>query len=93
LTPNSIQSESRGGVDDYTIEKVREDGLIRSRAVMVAIGINRDGRRCVLAVDLANRESQTSWKEFALGLKGRGLTGVERVLQSIGWSPPLFCAR
>jgi putative transposase len=65
---------------DARYEKVREDGLIRSRAVMVAIGINRDGRRCVLSVDLANRESQTSWKEFVLGLKERGLTGVEFVV-------------
>jgi putative transposase len=65
---------------DARYEKVREDGLIRSRAVMVAIGINRDGRRCILAVDLANRESQTSWKEFVLGLKERGLTGVEFVV-------------
>ena len=65
---------------DARYEKVREDGLIRSRAVLVAIGINRDGRRCVLAVDLANRESQTSWREFLLGLKQRGLTGVEFVV-------------
>jgi putative transposase len=65
---------------DARYEKVREDGLIRSRAVLVAIGINRDGRRCVLAVELANRESQTSWREFLLGLKERGLTGVEFVV-------------
>jgi len=65
---------------DARYEKVREEGVIRSRAVLVAIGINRDGRRCVLAVDLANRESQTSWKEFLLGLKERGLAGVEFVV-------------
>ena len=34
---------------DARYEKVREDGVIRSRAVLVAIGINEDGRRCVLA--------------------------------------------
>src|SRR5512143_3626783 len=60
---------------DARYEKVREDGLIRSRAVLVAIGINQDGRRCVLAVDLANRESQTSWRDFLTGLKQRGLAG------------------
>jgi putative transposase len=65
---------------DARYEKVREEGLIRSRAVLIAIGINRDGRRCVLAVDLANRESQTSWRDFLLGLKQRGLTGVEFVV-------------
>jgi putative transposase len=40
--------------------------------VLVAIGI----RRCVLAVELANRESQSSWKEFLEGLRQRGLRGV-----------------
>src|ERR1044071_8385752 len=34
---------------DARYEKVREDGVIRSQAVQVAIGINREGRRCVLA--------------------------------------------
>lgn len=62
---------------DARYEKVREDGLIRSRAVLIAIGINWDGRRQVLAVELANRESATSWKEFLLGLKERGLHGIE----------------
>jgi putative transposase len=42
----------------------------------VAIGINWDARRCVLAVELANRESQRSWKEFLEGLRQRGLRGV-----------------
>lgn len=65
---------------DARYEKVREDGVIRSQAVMVAIGIDWEGRRCVLAVELANRESLTSWKEFALSLKQRGLNGVELVV-------------
>jgi transposase-like protein len=65
---------------DARYEKVREDGVIRSQAVQVAIGINREGRRCVLAVGLANRESTTSWREFLLALKQRGLCGVEFVV-------------
>jgi putative transposase len=65
---------------DARYEKVREDGVIRSQAVMIAIGIDWEGRRCVLAVELANRESLTSWKEFALSLKQRGLSGVELVV-------------
>lgn len=64
---------------DARYEKVREDGAIRDRAVMVAIGINWEGRRQVLAVEMANRESGTSWKEFLLRLKERGLSGVEFV--------------
>ena len=61
---------------DARYEKVREDGVIRSHAVMVAIGINWDGRRSILAVELANRESTTSWRDFLVGLKERGLSGV-----------------
>ena len=65
---------------DARYEKVREGGVIRSQAVMVAIGIDWEGRRCVLAVELANRESASSWKDFVLGLKQRGLNGVELVV-------------
>ena len=65
---------------DARYERVRENGTIHKRAVLVAIGINWDGRRCVLGVELANRESISSWKEFLLGLRRRGLTGVELVV-------------
>jgi len=54
---------------DARYEKIREDGVIRSQAVLVAIGINWDGRRCVLAVEMANRESQSSWRDFLTGLR------------------------
>ena len=72
---------------DARYEKVREDGVIRSQAVQVAIGINREGRRCVLAVELANRESTTSWRDFLEKLKKRGLRGVELVVTDdhAGW--------
>jgi putative transposase len=65
---------------DARYEKVREDGVIRSQAVQIAIGSNEEGRRQILAVELANRESQTSWKEMLLSLKRRGLQGVEFVV-------------
>jgi transposase-like protein len=65
---------------DARYEKVREEGVIRSQAVQVAIGINREGRRCVLAVKLANRESTSSWRDFLVKLKQRGLRGVELVV-------------
>ncbi len=65
---------------DARYEKVRQDGVIRSQAVQIAIGINHEGRRQILAVELANRESQTSWKDMLLQLKSRGLRGVEFVV-------------
>jgi putative transposase len=65
---------------DARYEKVRDAGVITHQAVLVAIGINWDGKRQVLAVEMANRESQGSWKEFLLRLKERGLSGVEFVV-------------
>jgi putative transposase len=67
-------------VIDARYEKVRDAGLIRSQAVLVAIGIDWDGRRQVLAVEAANRESKTSWSEFLSALKARGLKGVRFVV-------------
>ena len=61
---------------DARYEKVREEGVIRSRAVLLAIGIDWEGRRRILGVELAARESATSWRDFLLGLKARGLRGV-----------------
>jgi transposase-like protein len=61
---------------DARYEKVREEGVIRSRAVLVAIGIDWEGRRQILAVEIANRESTTSWRDLLLSLKQRGLSGV-----------------
>lgn len=65
---------------DARYEKVREDAVIRSQAVMIAIGINWDGQRQVLAVETASRESQSSWKGFLTQLRQRGLHGVELVV-------------
>lgn len=65
---------------DARYEKVREDAVIQSQAVLVAIGINWEGQRQVLAVELANRESRSSWKDFLVRLKERGLSGVEFVV-------------
>ena len=59
---------------------MREDGIIASHAVLIAIGVDWEGRRQVLAVELANRESRSSWKEFLEVLKARGLHGVEFVV-------------
>jgi putative transposase len=61
---------------DARYERVREAGVIGSRAAQVAIGIDWEGRRQVLAVELAGRESTSSWRDFLIGLKERGLRGV-----------------
>jgi len=65
---------------DARYEKVREAGVVMSQAVLIAIGIDWDGRRQVLAVEMANRESGSAWKDFLLGLRERGLHAVEFVV-------------
>jgi len=61
---------------DARYERVREGGVIVSRAILIALGIDWAGRRQVLAVEYANRESQSSWRDFLLQLKDRGLHDV-----------------
>src|SRR5512132_566886 len=62
---------------DARYEKVREAGVIAGHAVLIAIGVDWDGRRQVLGVELANRESRSSW---LLRMRERGLAGVEFVV-------------
>ena len=65
---------------DARYEKVREAGIVMSQAVLIAVGIDWDGRRQILAVEMANRESRSAWRDFLVGLKARGLKGVELVV-------------
>ena len=65
---------------DARYERIRDNGVIAHQAVLIAIGINWEGKRQVLAVEMANRESQSNWKDFLLRLKERGLSGVEFVV-------------
>jgi transposase-like protein len=64
---------------DARYERARESG-VASQAALVAIAVDGEGHRQVLAVELANRESTSSWRDFLLGLKQRGLHGVEFVV-------------
>lgn len=57
--------------------KVREESRVRSRGVMIAIGINISGHREILGLMLGDTESEESWTEFFVSLKNRGLRGME----------------
>lgn len=66
---------------DARYEKARDEGgVTRSRAVLVALGITWEGRREVLAVELAPKESAGHWREMLEGLQARGLRGVKLVI-------------
>src|SRR5919206_1424536 len=71
---------------DATYVKVREAGRIVSRAVIIAIGVNSDGRREVLGVTTGLSEAEPFWKAFLRSLADRGLRGVpsRRVLELSG---------
>ena len=61
------------------MKRVREGGAIR-KSLHIAIGIDWEGRRQILAVELSNRESINSWKDFFAKLRKRGLSDVEFVV-------------
>ena len=65
---------------DATYVKVRQNGRIVSVAVIVAVGVNGDGRREVLGMDIGPSEAETFWTAFLRKLARRGLRGVKLVI-------------
>src|ERR1700742_4432269 len=65
---------------DATYVKVRQNGRIVSVAVIVAVGVNSDGRREVLGMDVGPSEAETFWTAFLRKLARRGLRGVKLVV-------------
>jgi transposase-like protein len=65
---------------DATYVKVRQQGRIVSVAVIVAVGVNGDGRREVLGMDIGPSEAEPFWTAFLRKLAHRGLRGVKLVI-------------
>jgi putative transposase len=65
---------------DATYVKSRDGGRIRSTAVIIAVGVNTDGRREVLGVATGPSEAESFWKGFLRSLADRGLRGVKLVV-------------
>jgi len=65
---------------DATYLKVRRGGRIVSVAVIIAIGVNADGRREVLGLEVGPSEAEPIWTEFLRKLTRRGLKGVKLVI-------------
>lgn len=61
---------------DALVQKSREGGRIVNVATLTAIGVNADGHREVLGVDVVTSEDGAGWLDFLRGLKARGLSGV-----------------
>jgi transposase-like protein len=65
---------------DATYVKVRQNGRIVSVAVIIAVGVNSDGRRKVLGMEIGASEAETFWTAFLRKLARRGLRGVKLVI-------------
>jgi len=64
---------------DARYEDVRSNGRVTSQGVLIIGGVREDGKREILAVDVADTESEATYQEQFRQLKARGLTGVELV--------------
>lgn len=59
--------------------RVRQNGLVKDAAVLVASGINEAGKRSLLGVSVSAGESEVHWRSFFEGLVARGLRGVRMI--------------
>jgi putative transposase len=64
---------------DATYLKVRQNHRIVAMAVVIAIGVNAEGHREVLGLDVGPSEEEAFWQQFLRGLVERGLSGVRLV--------------
>jgi transposase-like protein len=64
---------------DATYLKVRQHGRVVSLAVVIATGVNAEGHREVLGLDVGPSEEEAFWAQFLRGFVTRGLTGVQLV--------------
>ena len=65
---------------DARYEKVRAAGCVRDCAVLLAIGVDAEGRRSILGVSVSLTEAEVHWREFFKSLLQRGLHGVELIV-------------
>jgi putative transposase len=65
---------------DATYLKSRHNGHVVSRALVVAVGVNQEGRREVLGLACGPAETEAFWSEFLRGLAKRGLAGVKLII-------------
>jgi transposase-like protein len=65
---------------DARYEKVRLDGRLISQGVLIVAAVRQDGFREIVAVEVADTESEATYNELFKSLKARGLKGVEMVV-------------
>jgi transposase-like protein len=65
---------------DARYEKVRINGTVRSCAVLIALGVDAQGKRTVLGVSAKLSEAEVHWRDFLATLQERGLHGLEFIV-------------
>ena len=75
-----IEEQIRYLYIDATYFKVRENSKYRSMALYTSIGVNSNGIRQLLSMDIYNSEDEMDWNNFFFKLQERGLTGVQLVI-------------
>ena len=65
---------------DAHYEKVRDNGQIRDAAVLIASGVNLEGKRQILGVSVSLSEHELHWRTFLQSLVARGLCGVQLII-------------
>jgi putative transposase len=61
---------------DAKVERVREPGRVRHKALPIAYGVHHSGRREIIGLDVGEAETEAFWREFLRSLRARGLQGV-----------------
>ena len=74
---------------DALTRKVREGGRIVNVSVVVATGVNSQGQREILGMDVGASEDGAFWMAFLRSLNARGLSGVELVISDAHQNLPL----
>lgn len=65
---------------DARYEKVRQGGIVQDAAVLIAVGVDAQGKRQVLGVSVALSEQEVHWRSFLQSLVSRGLCGVRLIV-------------
>ncbi len=65
---------------DARYESVRVDGRMRDAAVLIALGVDTNGKRQILGVSVSLSEAEVHWRDFFKGLLARGLSGVRLIV-------------
>lgn len=74
--------------------KIRQEGRVISKACMIVLGVNMDGRQDVLSMSIVEKENATAWMSILDDLKTRGvqdiiflcsdnLTGLEKAIEAV----------